>query len=67
MYEFLVRTAVTTNEEAVWPIDQWTRHPAVQGSRRHLLVFFLGKRTFLGGPEFKSSATLVNRQQVASC
>ena len=40
MYEFLVRTAVTTNEEAVWPSDQWARNPAVQGSRRHLLVFF---------------------------
>ena len=67
MYEFLVRTAVTTNEEAVWPSDQWTCNPAVQGSRRHLLAFFLGKRTFLGGPELKSSATLVNRELVASC
>ena len=67
MYEFLVRTAVTTNKEAVWSIDLWTCHPVVQGSLRHLLVFFFGKRTFLGGPEFKSSATLVNRQQVASC
>ena len=67
MYEFLVRTAVTTSEGAVWPIDQRIRNPAVQGSRRHLLGFFLGKRTFLGGPEFKPSATLVNRQLVASC
>ena len=46
MCEFLVRTAVTINEEAVWPIDQWTRNPVVQGSRRHLLVLFSAREHF---------------------
>ena len=46
MYEFLVRTAVTTNKEAVWSIDLWTCHPVVQGSLRHLLVFFSAREHF---------------------
>ena len=46
MYEFLARTAVTTNEEAVWPSDQWTHNQVVQGSRRHLLGFFSAREHF---------------------
>ena len=49
---------------ADWPVDSQSGGP---GFSSPLAGFILGKRTFLGGPEFKSLATLVNRQLVAYC
>ena len=48
---------------AKWPADSQYGIPEFASP---LAGFFLGKRTFVGGPEFTSSARLLNRQLVAS-